>query len=250
MIDIISIKVKKDDFEKIPEDDKLLFVKASLFADEINILLKLITFSNKDFEDKIFKIAQNNQTLFLIKLLAGKLREGWGMLGTDYWGSKLSFEIEKKFSPKGKENLAILKRYFRDLSDENPISLIRKKYAFHYDSEYIKEQLKDIPVDESLEIYLGKHPYDTFYGVSHLIINHSIFEKVSKGDPWKALNIIFKDIIDIALLFIRVTFEMLTIIRKRYPSVFSEANRERLDGVTDVNDVFIPYFVEGELKRL
>ncbi len=250
MIDLISIRVTKEQFDRIPEEEKLLFVKSSLFADEINILLKLITFSNKNYKDNIYLAAQNNQTLFLIKLLAGKLREGWDMLDTDFWRSKLSLEYDKYLKPEGKDKLDRLKRYFQDRSDKNPISLIRKKYAFHYDSEYIREQLKNVSVDESLEIYLGKHPYDTFFCLSHLIINHSIFEKVAKGDPWKALNIIFKDIIDVAMLFIHVIFEILTIIRKKYPDVFTEAARERLDEVANVNDIFIPYFIEGELNPL
>jgi len=251
MKELILVKVERDGFDKIPENEKLLFVKTSLFADEINILLKLITFSNKEVVgDQALLKAQNNQTIFLLKLLAGKLREGWDILEKDLWSSKLARDLESDLKEKGRNNLAKLKEYFKDCSDNNPISLIRKKYAFHYDSEYIKEQLRAISIDEPLDLYLAEHPYDTFYSISHMIINHSILEKVSKGDPWKALNIIFNDIIKVALWFIGLTFEILTIIRKKYSNVFLEAKLVRLDDVPDVNDIFIPYFVDGELKPI
>lgn len=237
---IAKIVFKKESFDKIPEKDRLFIVQLSLFANEITMLYKFIVFSNNYKEGETILIAQNVQSFFLIKLLAGKLYEGWDMLRKSYFQSKLSKQYEGMLSAKGKESIGSIKSYF---GERNLINKIRNKYAFHYDKEHIMDQLNIIKKDEELDLYLAPDHGNSLYSMAHIISSYALFREVDKSDDFRALDKIFKDVLGVASNFLTFAGELIEKIWERYRIPIEPVGTIHLKGVPKINSVKLPYFV-------
>lgn len=223
----------------IPENERILFVQLSLFANEITMLHKLIAFSNNLKGDEAVLTAQNVQSFFLIKLLAGKLYEGWQILQKNYFNQKLSKQYDDQVSLEGKKSIKYIKSYFKK---PNAISLIRNKYAFHYDFLHIKEELNSIPEDEFLDLYLASDYGNSLYSMAHVISSYALFHEIDSTDDLKAIDKIFKDVLGVAKNFLMFSGVVLGEIWKTY-KIDGSFETVILHSVPDINSVTLPYFV-------
>src|SRR3989338_3240953 len=198
-MELAKISFNRKTFDMIPENERIFVVQLSLFANEITMLHKLIVFSNNYKGGETGLTAQNVQSFFLIKLLAGKLYEGWRLLKNSYFKSKLSQQYDDQLSPEDKESIGYIKSYFKK---HNLISLIRNKYAFHYDARHIKAELSAIPEDEVLDLYLASDHGNSLYSMAHIISSYALLNEVDNSDNLKALDQIFKDVLGVAGKFL------------------------------------------------
>ena len=203
------------------------------------MLHKLIVFSNNYKEGETVLAAQNAQSFFLLKLLAGKLYEGWQMLHKAYYKSKLSKRYDPILSKNGKDSIKHLKSYFRK---RNVISLIRNSYAFHYDYEHIKNELSSIPADENLELYIASDHGNSFYSMAHVISSYALLNEVDSTDDFSALDKIFKDVLGVASKFLIFAGELSRKIWETY-WISVSVGKVHLRGVPNINSVKLPYFI-------
>ena len=78
------------DVESLPDSELIFFIQACRILNDLNILHKTTTMSNKVVDSEIERKAQNSQTLSFFILLAGKLYEGWELVQASFFRSKLS----------------------------------------------------------------------------------------------------------------------------------------------------------------
>jgi len=142
--------IPKSKLDTLDEIEQVFFIQLMHFLNELNVLQKCVIVSSNKLESlkTIEKRGQISQAQFFIRILAGKLNEGWEMIRKDFFKTQLSREYENLLSQKGKESLSELKVYFKDKN--NLVRLIRDKFAFHYDKEKIKEEIDKIPQEEPL----------------------------------------------------------------------------------------------------
>jgi hypothetical protein len=152
---LLKFEISKEKLAAIPEAERRFFILMMNVLNDIAMLHKLATFSNKLRNNLIEQRAQNSLTFFILILLAGKLWEGWKMLGREFFGSKLSIEYDQLLSPKGKENLHNLKAYFGN--GHNLINYIRNKIGFHYKyGAEILGLMEELPNEDTFELYLSE----------------------------------------------------------------------------------------------
>lgn len=238
-MELAKITFKRESFDLIPKGERIFLVQLSLFANEITMLHKLIVFSNNYKDGKTVLTAQNVQSFFLIKLLAGKLYEGWQMLQKSYFKRSLSKQYEKILSKKGRDSIGHIKSYF---GKRNLISLIRNKYAFHYDYEHINKELASIPADEDLELYLAPDHGNSLYSMAHIISSYALFDEVDSSDDFKALDKIFKDVLGVASKFLVFAGELSGKIWQTYRIPVS-VGKVHIRRVPTINSVRLPYFI-------
>ena len=189
-----KINIPKSKLDTICEIEKVFFIQLMHFLSELNVLQKCTIFSNNELDSlkTIEKRGQISQAQFFIRTLAGKLYEGWKMIGKNFLKTQLSSEYENLLSQKGKESLSELIVYFND--ENNLVRLIRNKFAFHYDKEKIKEEIDKIPQEELLEMYISEHRGNCLYSISDTVVNWAILNSIDSSNSKRAMDRLFCEI--------------------------------------------------------
>jgi predicted CopG family antitoxin len=237
-----KINILKSKLDTIPEIEQVFFIQLMQFLNELNILQKCTIVSSNELASltKIEKRSQISQAHFFIRTLAGKLYEGWKMIGKNFLKTQLSSEYENLLSQKGKKSLSELIVYFKDKN--NLVRLIRNKFAFHYDKEKIKEEIDKIPQEELLEMYVSEHRANCLYSISDTIVNWSILNSIDSSNSQQAMDILISDIaIKSSRRFLEFCGDCVCIIVKKLELNSTEVE---IPEPPSIDDVKLPYFVK------
>jgi hypothetical protein len=238
---LTEIKLFKSELDTLPEAEQIFFVQIMHFLNEINILQKCVIMSNNRLDSLtwIEKRSQIAQAQFFIRILAGKLNEGWEMIKENFFKTGISKRYESLLSKKGKENLYELKNYFNKKS--NNIRLIRRKFSFHYDREMVKEQIKKIPKAEKLEIYMSEDSANCLFSLGDIVINWAILNSIDSSNPEKAMKILIGEVaIKVSRLFQDFCHDYITIVAKQLKLDFIEVE---IDDPKSIYEIELPYFI-------
>jgi len=239
---LLKINIPKSKLDTIPEIEQVFFIQLMQFLNELNILQKCVIVSSNELGSltTIEKRGQISQAHFFIRTLAGKLYEGWKMIGKNFFETQLSSEYESLLSQKGKESLSELIVYFND--ENNLVRLIRHKFAFHYDQEKIKEEIDKVPQEELLEVYVSEHPANCLYSISNTIVNWAILNSIDSSNPQRAMDKLFDEItIKVSGCFQKFGADCVFIIVKKLELNSTEVE---IPEPPSIDDVKLPYFVK------
>jgi hypothetical protein len=229
----------KKQLDQLSEKEKVFFVQLAHLLDELMILAKCVKFATNPTEvkEEVKRIAQYTQALFFIKILAGKIYEGWKMLQTSYFSSKLSHKYDKLLSEPARKSINELKKYF---AKNNIIREIRRKYAFHYDRKKIKDQLNNITQDETLSMFITEHQGTSLFAFSDTIINSALLDSVNPSNQ-KAMDLLFKEVIlKVCKWFQDFGYEFIKLIMEKLEFDFEEI---QLEDVKSIKHIELPYFI-------
>jgi len=239
---LFKINIPKSKLDTIPEIEQVFFIQLMQFLNELNILQKCVIVSNNELDslNTIEKRGQISQAQFFIRTLAGKLNEGWKMINDNFVDTELSRKYENLLSQKDKENLSELKVYFNDKN--NLVRLIRNKFAFHYDKEKIKEEVKKIPQEELLEVYISEHSANCLYSLSDIVVNRSILNSIDSSNSQRAMDILIGEIaLKVSRWFQDFCGDCVCIIAKKLGLNSTEVE---IPEPPSIDDVKLPYFVK------
>ncbi len=239
-LEITRVVFSKANFDKIPANERVFMVQFSMFANEISMLHKFIVFSNYHKEGETILTAQNTQSFFLLKTLAGKLYEGYEIVRKNYFKNQLSKQYDSLLPEESRRALSSLKSYF---VGDNLIKKIRNKYAFHNDMDPVREQLGTIPDDEELDIYLASDHGNSLYSMAHIVSSYALFNEVDPSDHLQALDRIFKEILEVASNFLTFADGILVEIWGKYRIQIESMTEIDLEGIQNIDSVKLPYFV-------
>ncbi len=237
-----KINIPKSKLDTIPEIEQVFFIQLMHFLSELNILQKCVIVSSNKLASltTIEKRGQISQAHFFIRILAGKLYEGWEMLRKDVLKTQLSREYENLFSQKGKESLSELIVYFND--ENNLVRLIRNKFAFHYDKEKIKEEIDKIPQEELLEMYISENRVNYLYSISDTIVNWAILNSIDSSNSQRAMDILIGEIaIKVSGWFREFCGDCVRII---YEKLELDCTEVEISEPPSIDEVKLPYFVK------
>jgi hypothetical protein len=244
---LTKLQISKNELLSIPEEELELFIQLTNFYNDVNILQKLMAISGisreKANNNKIVKMSLSSQALFFMRIQAGKLYEGWKMLGEHFFNNKTFSEgYHKKGSSQSKENLSKLKKYF---GKNNLIENVRNTYTFHYSKESSKNMVKQIinaPDLESFEMYLSGEYGNCFYSIAHDLLNTSILEDIDSDDQAKAMKKYFQEIMDVTKWFLNFSQDCILVISKKYLQMKPE--EVQIPEPPSLDDITLPFFVK------
>jgi len=244
MIKLMGLNIPKKSWNSLQEIEKTFFIQLTHLLNEINILQKCTLISSNNAlnaSNAIEKRGHFCQTQFFLRMLAGKLKEGWEILQKDFWKAKLSKNYEKVLSKPGQSSLEKLKKYF---GGNNNIKLIRKKFAFHYDSEKIKEIIDEIPQSEVPHVIFAEHRVNCLYSLSDIIVNWAILFSIEPTNPRRALETLIDEIvIKVSGYFQEFGFACIEIIVNKL-GLINKSKEIRLPDPPSIDDINLPYFVK------
>ena len=241
-MDLDELTILSRDFKAVPEPERSFFVQIAFFLDEIVMLRKLLIISMGIQSHAILQKGQNYQTLFLIRLLSGKLFEGWELFQKRFFGTGLSNVYENKFDLMPKQNLAKLKQYF---SKSNPIHQIRNSFAFHYanSNDAIRNQVDSFPDGETFSFYRSQHLGNDLHEMAHVLLALAVLQTYPHSDLQARINALFDDIIKVGERFISVCQEILSkIVSQHLPGKITAQTIQIPDPPT-FDELQLPYFV-------
>src|ERR1043165_1323265 len=191
-MDVRVISLPKYKLDRIPELERAFYIHIGHLRNELMFLQKMLWWSNNNPTDHT--VLQNinvSQGLAIIRLMAGKLWGGWGLVHKSYYGSKVSMSIGNKIPLKSRQALTELKEYFKK---ENTIRMVRNQFAFHYSPQYIRDQLAQIEDTDQMEVYMAALNVNTFYPFSEVIANGAMLNAVDADDYMAGLKVLMDEV--------------------------------------------------------
>ncbi len=232
-------KISKEQLSLIPENERSFFLLSMIISDELNMLIRLGWDLIGETDNEVIAQLQNNQRIFSLFLVAGKLWDGWQSFEKSFFKSKLSKKYESLLTEEGKTSLGILKKYF---SNKTNLHKIRNKYSFHYDLDEIKEQFREMDDDHIIEFF-GQEKFVNRFSTTCTLSIEKIL-RAFDSDQDKAVDLFFEEIIvKTAINFRVVLSECIEIIIKEY---FNDA--EIIEIPNELNkETTRPYFFEKRM---
>jgi len=113
--------------------------------------------------------------MFLVRLLAGRLHEGWRMTR-----GKPFRDIYRKYERELVIDTRALKAYFGQA--DCTVEKIRNKMGFHSDIELFREGYKAFPSDEIFTDYLAEARGHCYYGAADMVNIFAITKIIPRVD--------------------------------------------------------------------
>lgn len=244
---LLKVEIPKSKLDMIPEKEVVFFVQCGNMLNDISMLQKLSIFSmNFDKPTDTERTAQILQTMGLLRLQAGKLKEGWELLQNHFFAAKVSKQYDPLFNEKEQKALKSLTTYF---GRPNIIFQIRKEFAFHYPSkDTIVKALKAMPDSVVFEVFMSEHFANCVFSLSNTLTTLSILSSTKCSDGQRAMNKWVKEIPQVSRCFGEFLGGCLRVFAQRHSAGFKSSEVE-IPEPPDVNEVTLPYFIKGKKKK-
>jgi hypothetical protein len=127
--------------------------------------------------------ANVHQVFYMVRLICGTLYEVWRMIETGWNGSGLARSFTSRLTQEAKESHSYLCRYFNN--SENIVARIRKKFAFHYDEDLLKDPIASLKSGGEYSFVTGTMNGNVFYDFAEEVRLRAILRevRVQTDDP-------------------------------------------------------------------
>ena len=176
-----------------------------------------------------------------MKILAGKLYEGWQLMSTAYFGSKLSLVLEPLLPEPTRLSLADLKSYF---SRTNLIHTVRNSFSFHYSAEEIALHWQEAASESDFDFFIANEYGNTFSLASETAVNLAVLNGINRQDRTAALKAFLDEVQNVTLLFIDFLSGVTLVLLERCfgDNLSALGVEEELHPTKDLDEIDIPFF--------
>ncbi len=242
---VYKVQFSKSELSKLPEDEQIFLIQLAHFLNEVSMLHKCLVISGNGLStsNEIERQGQVSLVLFFLRLLAGKLKEGWEMLQKDYFGSKLSRYYEKELPQMGSDSLKKLKKYF---AGKNVINFVRDEFSFHYGKGEIKKVLDKASDADIFEMTLSEEA-TSLYAFGDFMVHKAIFEYLSPSHIERSLKKLMDEVVrDVSKWFLDFGGECLLITVKK---LNIDHGKIEIPDPPFLRDLKMPYFVRDHRMK-
>ena len=245
MVDLHRIDLSREHLDRMPDEERRLFILVAHASNEINVLAKLFRFAASSVaENGVASQAETMQAQVLAKVFVGKIYEFWQLLQNSFFGAKLSLIYESKLDPESASALQEFKRYF---GKENLVNIVRNKFAFHYSGDQIDAGYAATIKGDPLQIYLASHDANTLFYFAETITGRSMLEAICPGDHEAAYQSLVTETTKLVGMIGLVAAGLMVVCVQLHigSSLYDlEAKVLKVDGVPETYPIKIPYFIE------
>ncbi len=237
----------KSDLLKMTEAERTFLLLAGHMQNEFTSLHKVfawcLTNSPSPLGSPIESLANGSQGMIYARLLAGKLNEGWELMGKAYFGTKLSQKLENRLHPRAKECLGRIKVYF---SKSNTICRVRNSFSFHYSAQEVAKNWEEAADEPGFVLLVGAVVGNTFYQASELVANLAVLNSIDPEDKPAAMQKFFEEVQEVASLFIDFSQgAIMAILEQQFGSDFSRyGTEEEIFPNRKFDEIAIPFFYQ------
>lgn len=197
-IKVHTITIPKEKLDQAPEEERLTYLMAGNLANDLLILQKLLIMSSRTAADmgEPHSTPVNGSTLLLVKLLAGRLYEGWNWLrGASTKNVRIHFARDKSGAA-----FACYRQISQYFGRENIIEALRQKVGFHADVDAMRagyELLAGEPVTE----YISNQRGNSFFASADSALIGALCHVADTDDVAAGLGRVADELAHVASLF-------------------------------------------------
>ena len=245
-VKVSKIQITKEVLLSMCENERIFFIQSGDLLNDLNVFSKLLMFCmNRQRADKgAMKTARDVQMMCLIRILAGKLHEGWDLVKKSYYGSEISRKYDNLLEPSAKKAVDAIKKYF---SHTNMISLIRNKLAFHYGPkkqeewrERIRVFIEKMQASQIFEVYVSKAQGNCLFQMSNESVILDILNLTGESNNKQAWERLREDIMKVINWFIDFLNDYHSVCAKQYLGL-KACGQEEIPAPS-IKNVYLPYF--------
>lgn len=245
-IELLHIKFTKKDLECISEDESIFVLQVGGLIHEVISLQKFIHMSNHGVDNDIQRMAENSQTMYFFRLLAGTLFEGWDLITKKHKKYKpIILKYRNELDSIAENAFVKLEQYFS--TSNNSCEKIRNNFSHHYNYGEIRKMFRKWPENDKLEIYLSETHANCRYLISDVITNLAILGEPKSTDVIDDIGTLTREISDVSRAFIEVISSYLSIILLKVIAEKKPESQEIiLKNIPAIHELRLPYFVADE----
>jgi hypothetical protein len=243
-VTIYRARLNREALQNIPEAERKVFVAIAHLQNEIRFALYGVVWThNYNSENEVEIQGQISINFFYLKILAGKLNEGWQLI-QNYFNSNKT--IASDFTANGgDEGVSLLKELKQYFGKSNPIHDIRNNVSFHYSPDDLIKEIPETP--DSLDVYISKeNDANTLYYFAEVLSNRAAITKLNVPSDKNPLDAINTELLGVAKRFNRFNMLYLKYVVGKYsPGIWdSPAEIVEIEGLPEFSKIRIPMFTD------
>lgn len=241
-VTVYRVVFDKEKLASVPQSERILFFSLGHLANEVNALNKQVLWSFKpDAEPPAVSKAQVSLAMIFLRLLAGKLKEGYILLQRHYFRGETSVSsvYADTIFPPAKEALTSLRRYF---GKKNKVDIVRTHYGFHNSPEELEAGIALVPDD--LEFFISQMDGNSLYYASEVLASHAMIRKIDpNGDSAVVFHELVGELVEVAGYTLRFATGFMASFIDRHQDIWVGPS-EQIDlcQVVVLRDFQVPWF--------
>jgi hypothetical protein len=248
MIKVVRIQITKEQFRKLPKDERAFLLLMGHALNQIAVLIKLVIFStNKDPPDPIEGRVSAAQSQVILRFLFGVVAETWELLRR-----RGNHKIIRSYLPMldtdGTEAREKLRKYF---GQSGLLHNIRNKFSYHFPyADDIEQGFETVPDDNELpwEWYLSETNSNSFYFSCEMAVSFGIISQV-QGEPnlMAGFRKLLREVIRVANTMQHFLMPLMRAILLKHfgPSILQDKLGTTIKDAPGLYDFWIPFFAES-----
>lgn len=243
-MELTKVELDREKLLALSPQEYTFFLSFGHHANEINAVTKLMYWAaDGDEVDSPQEHGRQTMLTFLLRILAGKLFEGWRLLETTF----LKRELAKTYFPlldeRVSRHLKHLKVYF---GSKNATEVIRNQFGFHYSANKLAENLPD--TDDPLLLYMdGEAAPNTLFFFSEVVLLEALSKALEEEGLERSLVNLVSEFFEIAVSFSQVADGIMDAmieqsgkeLRKGTPALIKLSDLPKFD------EISIPWFTHA-----
>ncbi len=256
MIEIFELEYTKAQLAKVPDEERTFFLVMTSLANDVQMLNKQMQTSIREESDiKVVQHGAHAMAMLNLRMLAGRLYEGWKTHKEHY--PKISAIYDKELKPNAKSALTDLENYFSPKQAEGQpkpsralLAMVRDKIGFHADFKMTAAAFDECKYDAIMGEYLCKTMGNTLY-FSTEMVHLEVVAKIEKSSSEDAASLmaLMDHTRDVTSLFNTFVFGFSAIfLRRHFPKKIKKLARKRvvLPSQPKLRDLRFSFFTELE----
>jgi hypothetical protein len=171
MIDVLTIRISKAQFETLPQEERTAIFVAGHIMNQVGIFMKLVRFSiSRDPTSPVESHTSGMQTQILLRTLMAALAEA------SVWMEERQALIDKYLPDMPQEGRDAYGKV-KDHSDPKGLIMrIRNNFLYHYPNEKnVEKAFKAVPDSEPWEWYFSSANTNTMYFSCELVVGYGLW---------------------------------------------------------------------------
>lgn len=185
--EVRRFRFTKNDLTDVPEDQLRFLLFSAKLLNELNMLQRLSFIQSNSLgpqrdhpaePERAEQECQTAQIMYLLKLLASTIWEGWSGLQRVYFSGAWSKTHGMALDQRAANALQELKS---DLSQQSILSTIRNKASFHLDAEFLMAEFIRMDNSHSLSAVVASDYANTLFSFAEEISGRAVLAEVSES---------------------------------------------------------------------
>jgi hypothetical protein len=238
--EVYPLRFTRKDFDRVPEQDRLVHLMLGQLANDINLLRKQLIFATSGFGEgsEPEHHAAVAQAMLTERMFAGRLNEAYEFMQTAECNRAMK-SYDTNLPEEWREARKKLHVYF---NVDNLIRRLRHKQAFHMDLGTTREAYAMVPADEPMVDFVTVHQGDCLWGSADILASFAMISLVGAESIAVSLQKISADLIQVGELFSTyIRHAQMAFIERHFPNVKSTLPPIVING-PGLFDVRIPFY--------